>query len=611
MKIPNKQLWLLPPAAYLLLKLLYHLSGDITASIGDGTVYMYMAREVLMGATPYMDFHFAHPPLLLYLAAFFFRLFGASLLIGSLVPILSGLAIVMLTYLLGEKIKPGTGLIASLLTALSLHIQLTTNWLSGAGLCLALVLASAYLLLSKKEFAGGILLAVSFLARLSFLPLAVALLLYSLYKRNYRFLYGLAVTIPPLLLLLLIPNFIQSVFTSHFMEFLPGMAILMTGYTGFVRVFLGQLGIFALGAAALYLLRKEIGQLKHWDILPFLILAALPYLLLKEVYYWYLLFLIPAFSIACSIFLSHTKNRSHWLAIFTLLLIITAYPTLSDISSKSKSGYTLALSPLEAELAPGTPIFDTSSATGAYLALKTGARIVGQIDMNGVGIATGFFDTGKIVSNLEADRPLYIIDRRGHLTGEQINRPTYWWKTPIRLFIYSNYSPKFTIYDTTTKTLTIIWGQRDEYAPAPLPEGKAAYQVSYLLSNNLNKKGLDLTEHEGQRTSEPADFEISESFNSYLSEHNPKKERLFADNAWQEKSSHFTKSQGALTSESWIRESLGTYLIFTETYSDYPMTFATARINRNLAIWDGLTIYQNILGAYFSAYSEAAQYTTD
>ena len=210
-RIDARLIFALILAAYLILKI-----NPATFVNSDDNLYMYMARQVLQGYTPYRDFYFAHPPLLLYLTALSYSLFGVSAAIGKLTPALGGLIVLIATYLAGEKIRKNLGLAASILLFFSFSFQSITELAMGTSLNLAFIMLAFYFLMDDKPLPAGILTGLCFLARYNSFPIAIIFLAYTLLRKEKRFLLGLLLTAPIFLYLSAIPNFLNNTLLYHF-----------------------------------------------------------------------------------------------------------------------------------------------------------------------------------------------------------------------------------------------------------------------------------------------------------------------------------------------------------------------------------------------------------
>ncbi len=71
----------------------------------DEGYIVHFAERIVQGQVPYYDFFIQYTPGFFYILAFFFKIFGTSILVGRIVALLIALGIIMLTLLLLDEIK--------------------------------------------------------------------------------------------------------------------------------------------------------------------------------------------------------------------------------------------------------------------------------------------------------------------------------------------------------------------------------------------------------------------------------------------------------------------------------------------------------------------------
>ena len=417
----------------------------------DANLYWYMGKLVSEGKVPYRDFRTGHPPLMHFFSGFLFKIFGASLMVGRLVPALSGVGILFLTYLTGEKVEKGLGNVAAIFLFLSPHFQTLTNSMLGASLNLLFLLASFYFLTGKRDVLAGVCFVVAGLARYSAFPFFLVILGYVIWKKKWRFFYGVGAMAPIILGILLIPNFFQHTVLNMFAR----NVLLSQKMVGFYLFLIVQKWVIGMGILGGFLVFREKvkGELLQLAVLVSVSIALV--LFLNEIRYWYIYYSLPFFCILGAYFVSYVRGRvprgAGWAIVGAIYLILfwSFIPVLDYHDSP------IVEEVLGPALTPGMVVYDPSGTRGAYLAMKYGTRIpLELVDNNAIGLASGTVDTGDVVKSLEIAMPLYLIDFRGD------ERTTYWMQTEIRGFVEGGYKPVFEGVEKNTGNRIVIWERK-------------------------------------------------------------------------------------------------------------------------------------------------------
>lgn len=417
----------------------------------DANVYWYMGKLVSEGVVPYRDFRVVHPPLMLFLSALFFRIFGAGLMVGRMVPALSGVGILIFTYLLGNKAKEGMGTLAAVFLFFSPHFQTLTNSMLGASLNLVFLLASFYFLTEKRDAVAGVCFVLAGLARFSSFPFFILMLLYVAWKKRWRFFYGVGALAPVLVALAMAPNFLEysvfSVFTRNVLQSLK-----MAGFYIFLIVNRGVIAMGAIGAYLVTLAKKKS------EMLQFAVVACASILLslfLSEIRYWYIYYSLPFFCILGAYFVRHVqglvpKKARLGLVLLVGLILFWGFAPVLDYSDSKMVEDVLAPA-----VRPGMVIYDLSGTKAAYMGLKYGTRLpVELVDNNAIALASGDVEPAYVVHVLGQEKPSYIIDYR------QDERTTYWMTTEIKDFIGDNYKPALQATEDETGNMLAIWERK-------------------------------------------------------------------------------------------------------------------------------------------------------
>ncbi|MBI5488545.1 MAG: hypothetical protein HY905_14525 [Deltaproteobacteria bacterium] len=151
---------------------------------GDEHIYFAMAQAVVRGKMPYWDFFFAHPPVHLLVPALLFAVFGFSYNLALWIAPLASLAAGLAVWRLVRRFGPGwVGVLAMLLFLFGRTVVQSSSHLTGVNIGLMFLCWGAERLAADKPKTGGVLLALSVLTGLYFLPASVGVLaLYAFYR---------------------------------------------------------------------------------------------------------------------------------------------------------------------------------------------------------------------------------------------------------------------------------------------------------------------------------------------------------------------------------------------------------------------------------------------
>lgn len=580
---------------------IYFVRVDYTpAPFSDENLYFYMAKEVSEGSVPYRDFFFAHPPLLILPQALLFLLFGPGFLLGRMVPVMSGAAILVLSYFIGDELKKGSGIFASAIVLSSYSFGLMGGRGMGVALSLALVLGSVYCSLRKRDGAAGVLLALSMFVRLSNFPVFLVLAGYHIWKKRWGFVKGLAI-LGVFGLLALIPNFTKDVFIYHLMK----SAVADRG---------GALAFVSREWILLALV--PLGIFVKWDERKLLILGCMAsgilVLALSQVRIFYLGFVIPFAALVAGAGIVTALEKWERLKPLLVLVFVGVLMVNAYAYSFEATGIDPALERVFTDI--GGPVFDTSSSLGAYYAVAYGGRISGKVvDMYPVRAASGAIMWADVLAKLESDPPRFIFDNRGEFVG--YNEREVWLNTPLKEFVYENYIPWRFVSITSNQEIVIMWERKEFGQGVELAGNENRYYVKYY-TGRFGESEIALTERETIHQGSAEDLGPSKEFVDFLESH-VVVPGVVVIGAWdvpevgngyhwlvEEKSLIGGPSSWVVSSETWVREYQGDFVLFTES-RDHEKTVAFViqmyRPEKGIIFRE---IYQNLAGGFVKVYEE-------
>lgn len=158
----------------------------------DDHIYFAMAQDVARGAIPYRDFFFAHPPVHLLVPALLFRIFGFSYGLAFWVAPLACLAAGLALWRLVRRFAPAwAAVLAFVLFVFGRTVVQSSSHLTGVNIGLMFLLWGAERLAAERPRTGGLLLALSGMTGLYFLPAAIGILICHALLRPRPFLRAL------------------------------------------------------------------------------------------------------------------------------------------------------------------------------------------------------------------------------------------------------------------------------------------------------------------------------------------------------------------------------------------------------------------------------------
>ncbi|HMB17561.1 MAG TPA: hypothetical protein VKO61_01475 [Candidatus Paceibacterota bacterium] len=433
-KIKSKEFWIfvLVAFSFVLIKVF-----QIKFKFSDGNIYFYMGDALLRGELPYADFFLASPPLQVLVISGFLgviRLLGLKLIFLKLVPIIASVISAFFLYLISKKILPAFySLITPFLYLFSFSVLTTSDYSSGVHLTTMFFVISLYFVVNKKKpLWGGVFSALALLTRLYVAPAILGLLIYLLLKDRKNFLrfslsLGLIfVSINLVLLGFFGADYFESVYRYHLLksEGLSKTKVL----TFFVN---WDLILLILAGGVLFLKRKKEVLLPSLVILT----TALFFITYSDIYYLYLVLLIPALSLLAgwTIYRSSqyffTRNSNVFKLCFVflltaLLIFVFSYNTAFYIKDHASVANITFLDDISKEIEEGSK--PEARVYGSFdiaplVALESNRRIAGNfIDTNRKTFLTGMYDVHKRTQALEGKVKFVILRATVNNQGQVI-----------------------------------------------------------------------------------------------------------------------------------------------------------------------------------------------
>lgn len=191
------------------------------ASGTDDNIYFYMAARMADGAVPYRDFFFSHPPVHLLVPAAIFKVFGFSVGLAKLIPVMAQTIAALFLYLTLRRSSTTLALIGLLTHLLAYQILMGSTDMNGENIMTMFLWVSVWAATGNRPILAGVMAALAtgtgIYALAGVLTAGVIAFCHGI-RRGLLFLAGwVGLTIIGLILFRLIggPDFTAGVFTYH------------------------------------------------------------------------------------------------------------------------------------------------------------------------------------------------------------------------------------------------------------------------------------------------------------------------------------------------------------------------------------------------------------
>jgi Gpi18-like mannosyltransferase len=386
-------------------------------SFSDENVYYLMGKNVAEGKIPYREFNFVHPPLQIYILALMFRLFGASLSVAKILPLISSSLSAFLVYLISKELyKEKTALLSLTLFILTPAFLAFSDQGYGMWESLFFVLLSTYFVIKNKSFFSAITYTVSIFFRymaLLYFPFLLILIYLRGKKINEFLLYFFPICFSFLLFSFILfgYNFIDQTILFHINTkvietHLPKLQFQYLGM-GFFTIFLGLI------STCISLIRKDRLMLLL-SVYP-IFADLLVFFGLKTIAYHYFLFSVPFIAIVTS--RSFMISKDFLIKVSLLLIIILSiianFQTIEFYLNPvhSKNIYFIT-DYIRNNTSENDNIFGESSITD-YISFTTDVPITSNY-LDSYIAYLEYVNEERVIQNLEKQKPKFIIDMENY-----------------------------------------------------------------------------------------------------------------------------------------------------------------------------------------------------
>jgi len=557
----------------------------------DEDFYFQMGKAILDGHSLYSDIFCAHMPLMIYPISFLFLIFEPSITAGKLLPLISSFFVLILVYLIGEGYKEKVGALASLLLLVSPKFHLYSHNFYGVFLCSALIMSSLYFYLRGNAFLSGISAFLSIFVRLNTLPWFILLLLLNLRKRDF---YCGVLTMSPLFIFLLVPNFIDNTVLYH----LAKTPVPLEGRLSEVYAFISsEWFIILLSVPGILSLKEPSNKL----ILLFPLVFVPVTILQTSVFDYYFIIILPFLAILGSLGVVRFSGRYKPLIFLVPIIGILLNHNAVINTYLPEPGFDFG------ELA--NFVRENSRASGKILFIGVGNAYVGMktdrdISENFIDISGQRFEVYKedidlqLLDSME-ERPDLVITELKHLhyiryTGTRLEKSM--------TYLEDNYYPVAYFHNEISNLLFMVWKpaeETDREMDFPRPERNITH---YYFDRYIAKKNTALQYGEAVHN-ESEDYASRLYPSRYLISENVMNQKLIADGIfdWRFKDGqYYSRTGDGLESRIWAccnRDGEMDFIIYSQRDMD-PVSFTHIVFNQNRSCIERLDCFARLSDTY-------------
>lgn len=391
-------------AVFIIIKLL---AMHIRAS--DSNIYFYTAKEMLEGKLLYKDIFFTNLPIVPYVASLYFLISKGNLLFYFATAFIEATFCAALLYKIIQKSHTKKYAVMGVLTFLFSFIVLSTSQhQTGVFLTCFFILLSYFFYQKKRFVIVGIFVGLAILTKAYSLPLLASytvLLLIQNRKAFLKFLLGFSATTTTILLPSLIfafPDFYQNIFTYS-----------LNRPQGISKTTMFWFAIKHDPIIMATLLYNIVWIKKRLFFGIFSFFSLLFFLLYQDVYYLYLVVMIPILVISLPSMIEDLI--SHFLVnkyVVSTILVCSAFINIVVFFSGYQNLQNLAIREMTSAVIKRDPkyIYGINGITPAIALLTKKPLLDNIIDTNANIFNKGYLDANIITDSLLAEHGLFITE---------------------------------------------------------------------------------------------------------------------------------------------------------------------------------------------------------
>jgi len=386
-------------------------------SFSDGNFYFNAGKIVLEGKTPYKDFFFAHPPFQIYVYALSFKLFGVSIFVGKLIPLIaSSLSAFLIFKILDRLYDSRTGFMAGLIFLITPGFIAFSSMGYGMWESIFFILLSTYFVVRNKVRGAAISLVIGIFFRYLIVIYLPFLILFNHIKKlklkGFLAMFFLLLIVLGMLMFLIFGwDYINQTVLFHISSkvVVREMKKLTWQYLsmGFFTFFLGLISAYVA-------FDKKDRLLLLFSVYP-LIVDFIIFFGLNYIAYHYFLISLPFIAMATARALKLSKDKLLYFVI-PIILILSLTSNFKTID--------FYLNPIHSERLYSTAEFianNTSEEDSIFGEPVLTNYVSFVADRR---ISSNYYDSyirhlifegeEEVIENLEEDKPKFIIEMEGY-----------------------------------------------------------------------------------------------------------------------------------------------------------------------------------------------------
>lgn len=376
--------------------------------VSDTNIYFYTAIELLNGRTLYNDIFFTNLPLFPYISILYGALTGWRLDYFFAIPIIETIIIAILIYKISllEIKTPMLSYAPVVVYLFSFLVLATSDHETGVFIANIFSLLAYYFFLKNKLIFSGIFLSLTILTKVYFLPIVLALILYSFLshkKKCLRLTTTFAITSFLILSFFVVQSegqIIRNLFaySSARHEGVSKMSLLQFfAFKDFV--------LFILLLVNFYLIKTK-------NFLGFVSLFSLPLIVFyRDIYFLYLNFFAPFVTISLVYWIPKFKKNTNLIVGFLALILISFIINISSYLSSYKNLQKInTIDTLVEEITKQNPtyLYGINSITPALSYLSGVPLLHDIVDTNENRFLTGNLDAQKLTRAAQSEKTIFV-----------------------------------------------------------------------------------------------------------------------------------------------------------------------------------------------------------
>jgi 4-amino-4-deoxy-L-arabinose transferase-like glycosyltransferase len=424
---------------------------NIHPTFSDENIYFLVGKRIWKGEIPYKEFSFVHPPLQGYILAFLFKIFGISLTIAKLLPLISSTISTFLIFKICKKIfDERTAFFALIFFLLTPGFIAFSDQSLGMWEALMFILLSIYLLIENKIILSALSFSIALYIRYLSLAYFPLLLIYAYLKnKNWKkfliFSISISFTLFTSFYLIFGYRFIEDTILFNFyaklafrkIPKLPFQYLNMGYFTIFLAIFSAFLAYFN---------KLKIALL--FSIYPLLIDLSIFFVFTKIIYYYFLISTPFVVIATAKIFSSYKELIPRFFIFIVIFLAIWTNLNTFDfyLNPKNSDIFYSILEHVKTKASSQDKIFGRQSIV-SFISFLTDIPVTSSVSPY-ISYSV-YIKAEDVIAMLEKQKPKFIID----LNNVFISNPYFKNYLEENYILDATYSTEFLRYNLYLRKL--------------------------------------------------------------------------------------------------------------------------------------------------------------